>query len=55
MTLGILAVLVMFSRLDLIFLAGMAGIWIVFRKYPIRYLLPLDIVFIIVTVLLALI
>ena len=54
-TLGILAVLVMFSRLDLVFLAGMAGIWIVFRREPLRYLLPLDIVFVVVSVLLALI
>lgn len=53
--LGILAALVMFSRLDLAFLAGMAGIWIVFRKHAIRYLLPLDVVFIVVSVLLALI
>lgn len=54
-TLGILAILVMFSRLDLVFLAGMAGIWIVFRRQPLRYLLPLDIVFVVVSVLLALI
>lgn len=53
--LGVIAVLVMFSRLDLVFLAGMAGIWIVFRRYAMRYLLPLDIVFIVVSVLLALI
>jgi hypothetical protein len=54
-TLGVLAVLVMFSRLDLVFLAGMAGIWIVFRREPLRYLLPLDIVFIVVSILLTLI
>ncbi|HEY5729477.1 MAG TPA: hypothetical protein VIS72_05460 [Anaerolineales bacterium] len=54
-TLGIFAMLVMFSRLDLVFLAGMAGIWIVFRKHPMRYLLPQDIVTIVVSVLLALI
>lgn len=54
-TLGALAMLVMFSRLDLVFLAGIAGIWIMFRKYPMRYFLPLDIVYIIVSVLLALI
>lgn len=53
--LGVLAVLVMFSRLDLAFLAGLAGIWIVFRKHAMRYLLPLDMVFIVVSVLLALI
>ena len=53
--LAIFAVLAMFSRLDLVFLAGMAGIWIVFRKHPMRFLLPLDIVSIIVSVMLALI
>lgn len=40
--LGGIAVIVMFSRLDLVFLAIIAGIWIVFRGKPIRYLLPLD-------------
>jgi hypothetical protein len=54
-TLGLLAVLVMFSRLDLVFLAGMAGIWIVFRRDTLRYLLPLDILFIVVSILLTLI
>lgn len=54
-TLGVIAVLVMLSRLDLVFLAGMAGIWIVFRREPLRYLLPLDIVFIVVSILLTLI
>lgn len=53
--LGVIAVLVIFSRLDLVFLAGMAGIWIVFRRHALRYLLPLDIVFIVVSALLALI
>ncbi len=51
-TLGIVAILVAFSRLDLIFFAGMAGIWIVFRKHPLRYFLPFDIVAIVVSVLL---
>jgi FlaA1/EpsC-like NDP-sugar epimerase len=32
----------MFSRLDLVFLAVIAGIWLIFRGKPIRYLLPLD-------------
>ncbi len=41
--LGIVAMLVTFSRLDLIFFTLIAGIWIVFRATPIRYLLPLDI------------
>ena len=54
-TLSIIAVFVMFSRLDLVFLAGLAGIWIVFRKHLLRYLLPLDIVSIFISVLLALI
>ena len=54
-TLGVLAVLVMLSRLDLVFFVGMVGIWIIFRKHPIRYFLPLDIISIIVSALLALI
>jgi len=38
-----IAVIVLFSRLDLIFLAVIAGIYIVFRGRPLRFLLPLDI------------
>jgi len=52
-TLGVIALLTVFSRLDLIFLAGMIGIWIIFRASPLRYLLPLDLVSILVSVLLA--
>jgi hypothetical protein len=51
--LGFIALLMTFSRLDLIFLAGMVGIWIVFRDSPLRYLLPLDIASILVSVLVA--
>ena len=43
MGLGLLAALAMFSRLDLIFLAFILGIWIIFRGRPIRFLLPIDI------------
>ena len=32
-----------FSRLDMVFLAGLFGLWIVFRDEPLHYLLPLDI------------
>jgi len=42
--LGLIAALATFSRLDLVFLAFMAGLWIVFRRAPLRYLLPLDVV-----------
>jgi hypothetical protein len=42
-TLAFAAVLVMFSRLDMVFLAGLFGLWIVFRDEPLHYLLPLDI------------
>lgn len=52
-TLGLIAMLAALSRLDLIFLAGMAGIWIIFRSSPLRYLLPLDISALLVSVLLA--
>jgi len=41
--LGLIAAIAMFSRLDLIFLAVIAGIWVIFRKTPIRYFAPLDI------------
>ncbi len=41
--LGIVGILVIFARLDLVFLSFIVGIWIVFRASPIRYLLPLDI------------
>src|SRR5688572_9860833 len=43
----------MFSRLDLVFLAGMVGLWIVFRGHVLRFYLPLDIASIIVATLLA--
>ena len=42
-TLSLAATLVMFSRLDMVFLAGLFGLWIIFRDRPLRYLLPLDI------------
>jgi len=41
--LGLLATLFVFARLDLIFLALVLGVWIVFRASPLRYLLPLDV------------
>jgi hypothetical protein len=41
--LAIAAILVTFSRLDMVFLAGLFGLWIVFRDRPLHYLLPLDI------------
>jgi len=52
-TLGLLAALTMFSRLDLVFFAGMAGLWIVFRGHALRYYLPLDIISILLSVLIA--
>lgn len=47
--LGFLSAIVMFSRLDLVFLAVLAGVWIVFRNTPIRYLFPLDILIIFIS------
>lgn len=44
--LAAISVMVMLSRLDLIFLAFMGGVWIIFRGKPIRFLLPLDAVII---------
>ena len=40
---GVLAALLTFGRLDLVFFALIVGIWIVFRASGLRYLLPLDI------------
>ena len=54
LTLGVLAALTMFSRLDLVFFAAMAGLWVVFRGHPLRYFLPLDIAVIVASALLAL-
>ena len=48
-----IAVLTLFSRLDLVFLAGMAGLWVVFRGHPLRFFLPLDIASIIILTILA--
>lgn len=43
------AVMVMFSRLDLVFLAVICGIWIIFRGSSIRFFLPVDMVIIFVS------
>lgn len=51
--LAVLAVLVMFSRLDLVFLAGLAGLWIVLRGSVLRFLVPLDIASVVTMTLLA--
>ncbi len=51
--LAVIAVLTMFSRLDLVFLAGMAGIWIIFRGSLLRFYLPLHITSIVTVSLLA--
>lgn len=49
--LGVIAILATLSRLDLIFFSVIIGIWVVFRKSPIRYLLPLDILVIFISAL----
>ena len=41
--LSIIAVLTLFSRLDLVFLAAMTGLWVIFRGHLLRFFLPLDI------------
>ncbi|MFN3491451.1 MAG: hypothetical protein ACK40V_04435, partial [Anaerolineales bacterium] len=48
--LGFLSAIVMFSRLDLVFLAVLVGAWVLFRGTPIRYLLPFDILIIFISV-----
>ena len=52
-TLAVIAVLTIFSRLDLVFLAGMVGLWVVFHGHLLRNYLPLDIASIIIATLLA--
>lgn len=47
--LALFAALAMFGRLDLVFLAVIVGVWVVFRGTPIRYLFPLDILIIFVS------
>jgi len=54
-TLGLAGTLAIFSRLDLVFIISIAGIWVVFNKTPLRYLLPFDIISISISSLLALI
>jgi hypothetical protein len=49
--LAIVALLTLLSRLDLVFLAGLAGAWIILRGTRMRILLPLDILIAIVGVL----
>jgi hypothetical protein len=40
---GVLAALVVFGRLDLIFFSLVMGLWLVFRQSSLRYYLPLDV------------
>lgn len=47
--LGLIASLAMFSRLDLVFFAVIVGIWVVFRNTSMRFLAPLDIAIIFVS------
>jgi len=52
-SLGIISALMIFSRLDLIFLAGLAGLWIVLRGNLLRLFLPLDIILAIASIFVA--
>ena len=47
--LGVGATLLVFSRLDLVFLAIIMGIWIVFRRTPLRYALLIDLLVIVIS------
>lgn len=51
--LGAIGILVILSRLDLVFFVTLAGLWVVFRKSPMSYLLPLDIALLAFSVLIA--
>lgn len=53
LTLGFIALLTALSRLDLVFLSALVGIWIIFRTSPLRYFLPLDAAAILISVPLA--
>ena len=52
-SLGIIAALVTFGRLDLVFFSLIVGVPIVFRGSPLRYLLPLDLLAVITSTVLA--
>ncbi len=49
-TLALAALFVLFSRLDGIYLVLVAGVWMVFRRSAIRYLVPLDLLLVFGTV-----
>ena len=51
--LALVGMLTMFSRLDLVFFVGMAGLWIIFRGHLLRFFLPLDIASIVILTILA--
>lgn len=44
--LALIGILVIFSRLDLVFLVMIAGVWIIFRNTALRFFAPLDMVII---------
>ncbi len=51
--LAVVATLMVFGRLDLVFFAAIIGVWIVFRESPVSYLLPLDVLAIVFSTLAA--
>ena len=51
--LAVIAMLTLFDRLDLVFFAGMVGLWIIFRGHLLRFFLPLDIASIVILTILA--
>ncbi len=51
--LAVIAMLTLFSRLDLVFFVTMAGLWVVFRGHLLRFFLPLDIASIVILTILA--
>jgi hypothetical protein len=51
--LAAIAMLTLFSRLDLVFFVGMVGLWIIFRGHLLRFFLPLDIASIVILTILA--
>lgn len=51
--LAVTAILVTMGRLDLVFFSLVVGLWIIFRDTPMRYLLPMDILAILIATVLA--
>src|SRR5258708_1278267 len=50
---GVVAALTVLSRLDLVFFCAVFGLWLILRGSPLRYLLPLDVLAVVISVVIA--